>query len=97
MRFSYLRLACAICLLILGAGCLTALADMDDTDSMQCGESIVLIGDTKPEVQSKCGDPSATEERDRVWIYNLGPTDFVYYITFTEDVVERIQVDGYGH
>jgi hypothetical protein len=97
MRLSHLRLACAICLLVLGAGCLPALADMDDTDSMRCGESIVFINDAKPEVLSKCGDPTATEERGSVWIYNFGPTDFVYYITFTEDVVLRIQVDGYGY
>ena len=99
MRLSHLWLTCALCFLIPGAGFLTALANdnMDDADSMQCGETIVFIGDTKPEVLSKCGDPSATEERGKIWIYNFGPSDFVYYITFTQDVVERIQVDGYGY
>ena len=97
MRLLHLPLTCVLCCLILGAGCLAALAEMDDTDSMQCGETIVFINDTKPEVLSKCGDPSATEEQGRVWIYNFGPSDFVYYITFTQDVVERIQVDGYGY
>ena len=92
MRLPYLQLTCALGCLIVG---LTALA-LDDADSLQCDNGIVLVGDSKFEVQTKCGEPSAREERGDVWIYDFGPTEFLYYVTFTNDVVERIQVGERG-
>jgi hypothetical protein len=95
MRLPCIRFTIALCCLIVGVSCLTASA-LDDADSMQCGDAMVFIGDPKLEVQTKCGEPSAREERGDVWIYNFGPTEFVYYLTFTDGIVERIQVDGHG-
>ena len=70
---------------------------LDDIDAIQCEGGIVLLGDHKYSVLEKCGEPAVREEYGNIWIYNLGPTDFIYYLTFTDDVLERIQMDGYGH
>ena len=65
---------------------------LDDIANMQCDGVIAEIGDQKFDLQQKCGPPSATEENGQVWIYDRRPDDFVYYVTFDDDRVERIQV-----
>jgi hypothetical protein len=61
---------------------------------MNCGSVIAEIGDQQFEFQQKCGPPTATEENGRVWVYDRRPEDFIYYVTFSEGKVERIQVSG---
>ncbi len=38
--------------------------------SLRCGAKLVMKGDTKSEVLSKCGPP--TEKGERAWIYEQG-------------------------
>jgi hypothetical protein len=67
---------------------------LDDESNMNCGSVIAEIGDQQFEFQQKCGPPTATEENGRVWVYDRRPEDFIYYVTFSEGKVERIQVSG---
>jgi hypothetical protein len=80
--------------LLLFAG--QALAELDDYSVIQCPGGIISVGDTRFEVTEKCGEPTRVEDNGDIWIYDYGPTEFVRYITFVEDKVERIQIGGYG-
>jgi hypothetical protein len=73
-----------------------ALAERDDYSVIQCPGGIISVGDTRFEVIEKCGKPTSVEDNGNIWIYDYGPTEFVRYITFVEDIVERIQIGGYG-
>jgi hypothetical protein len=75
-------------------------AALDETDSLECSGGTVFTGDSQESVLNKCGDPQKVTRQDAaspvIWIYNFGPSEFVYYVTFTEGVVIRIQVGNYG-
>ena len=73
-----------------------ALAELDDYSVIQCPGGIISVGDTRFEVVEKCGEPTRVEDNGDIFIYDYGPTEFVRYITFVEDKVERIQMGGYG-
>ena len=72
----------------------TAAYALDDVSNMNCGNVIAEIGDQQFEFQQKCGPPTTTEENGRVWVYDRRPDDFIYYVTFSEGQVQRIQVSG---
>ena len=72
----------------------TAAYALDDVSNMNCGDVIAEIGDQQFAFQQKCGPPTTTEENGRVWVYDRRPDDFVYYVTFSEGQVQRIQVSG---
>jgi len=72
----------------------TAAYALDDVSNMNCGDVIAEIGDQQFEFQQKCGPPTTTEENGRLWVYDRRPDDFVYYVTFSEGQVQRIQVSG---
>ena len=65
---------------------------LDDISNMNCGTTIAEIGDQQFEFQQKCGPPTTTEQNGQVWIYDRRPEDSVYYVTFSEGQVERIQI-----
>ena len=73
---------------------------LDEASSLQCAGGIVLSGDSEDSVRDKCGDPQKVTQEDAdspvVWFYNFGSTEFVYYVSFTNGIVERIQMGGYG-
>jgi hypothetical protein len=75
-------------------------AALDSASDMQCGTEIVTIGASPYEVIEKCGDPTSIEPGPGLgreqWIYNFGSTEFVYYLTFVNGELERIEVGGYG-
>jgi hypothetical protein len=73
-----------------------ALAELDDYSVIQCPGGIISVGDTRFEVMEKCGEPTRVEDYGNIWIYDYGPTEFVRYITFVDDEVERIQMGDYG-
>lgn len=77
------------------------LSALDEAVQLACDGGIVLTGDTENSVRDKCGDPQKVTQEDVdspvIWFYNFGPTEFVYYISFTDGVVERIQMGGYGY
>lgn len=73
---------------------------LDSATDMQCGTEIVSVGASRFDVKEKCGEPTSIEpgpgiDREQ-WIYNFGPTEFVYYLTFVNDTLDRIEVGGYG-
>jgi len=61
---------------------------LDDVSNINCGDQQFTF-------QQKCGPPTAAEQNGQVWIYDRRPDDFVYYVTFTQGQVERIQVSGH--
>ena len=76
------------------------LAALDGTGSLQCDGGTVLPGDSEDSVRDKCGEPQKVTREDGdspvIWYYNFGPTEFVYYVSFTNGMVERIQMGSYG-
>ena len=77
------------------------LSALDDESSLECSGGIVLFGDSQDSVRDKCGSPQKVTQEDAdspiVWFYNFGPSEFVSYVSFTNGVVERIQMGGYGN
>lgn len=73
---------------------------LDDTDSIQCDGGIVERGDSEDAVKEKCGNPVKVLRPDpqepAIWVYNFGPTQFVYHISMVNGAVERIQTGSYG-
>jgi len=76
------------------------LSALDGVSSLQCSGGMVLSGDSEDSVRDKCGDPQKVTREDAdspiIWFYNFGPTEFVYFVSFTNGIVERIQMGGYG-
>ena len=76
------------------------LSALDDAASLECPGGTVARGDSEDSVRAKCGHPQKVSPQDIdspiIWFYNFGPNEFVYYLTFTNGVVERIQMGGYG-
>ena len=77
------------------------LSALDDTSSLECDGGTVSQGDSEDSVRDKCGDPQKVTQRDVdapiIWFYNFGPSEFVSYVSFTNGIVERIQMGGYGN
>ena len=73
----------------------------DETSSLDCSGGTVRAGDSEDSVREKCGDPQQVTQRDKyspvIWFYNFGPSEFVYYVTLTNGMVERIQTGDYGN
>ena len=73
---------------------------LDEAASLDCEGGTVSVGDSEDSVRDKCGDPQKVSQRDVdspiIWFYNFGPDEFVYYLTLTNGMVERIQMGGYG-
>ena len=73
---------------------------LDDVPSFRCDGDTVTVGDRKYTVTEACGQPDkvriwgggAVEE----WVYNFGPTQFIYYVKFMHGRLERIQVGERG-
>lgn len=74
---------------------------LDNTSSLDCSGGTVFVGDSEDSVRKKCGDPQQVTQRDKyspvIWFYNFGPSEFVYYVSFTNGMVERIQTGDYGN
>jgi len=88
----FVRLLLIVSMVLIGGA--TAAYALDDVSNMNCGDVIAEIGDQQFTFQQKCGPPTTTEENGRVWVYDRRPDDFVYYVTFSEGQVQRIQVSG---
>ena len=74
---------------------------LDDTSSLECDGGIVSSGDSEDSVRDKCGDPQKVTQEDAdspiIWFYDFGPSEFVCYVSFTNGIVERLQMGGYGN
>jgi len=78
-----------------------ALLALDDASSLECDGGTVSQGDSEDSVRDKCGNPQKVTQEGVdspiIWFYNFGPSDFVSYVSFTNGIVERIQMGGYGN
>ena len=75
------------------------LAALDDAGSLRCDRESIMPGDTEFQVETTCGKPDSIIEKglaQKVWIYNFGPTKFIYYLTFANGRLTRIQTGEYG-
>ena len=88
--------AMAVVILILLFSHTTAADDLDDQDSFKCHQGIVAGGDTEYQVLKKCGKPTAKTDYETVWVYDRGPSYFIYYIKFNSGRVLHIQSGKYG-
>jgi hypothetical protein len=71
--------------------------DREDAGSLECTNGIVNVGDSKSDVLEKCGEPTRKEGfQGYLWVFDFGSSDFLYYLTFYQDRLERIQTGGYG-
>ena len=61
----------------------------EDTSSMMCDEGVVNIGDTDVDVWSACGEPESQSMNQ--WVYNFGPSQPIYIVTFKDGKVVSIQ------
>ena len=73
---------------------------LDDVPSFRCDGGTVTVGDRQYDVRRTCGEPEkitvsggGTVEE---WVYNFGPTTFIYYVTFKNGRLDRIQAGEYG-
>ena len=73
---------------------------LDDVQSFRCDGETIAVGDRQYAVRQACGDPEkitvsggGTVEE---WVYNFGPTTFIYYATFVHGRLERIQAGEHG-
>ena len=73
---------------------------LDEATSLECDGGMILVGDSEDSVRDKCGNPQKVSQQDIdspiIWFYNFGRSEFVYYVTFTNGIVERIQMGSYG-
>lgn len=82
-----------------------------DQNSLRCRSDLVILGDSKYRVLAKCGSPDmrdfigtsylsgfpAGEYRDvEEWVYNMGPTDFIYTLRFEGGNLVQIQRGSRG-
>ena len=68
-------------------------------DGWKCGSEITHLGDTKYEVERKCGIPTYIEKTGYVsefWIYDRGSTQFIRTIYFFRGQVRSIKKGNYG-
>lgn len=85
-------------------------ADALQTGSMRCRNGIVSIDDTIPDVLRKCGSPAFQDRREQSrhgraheivtvddWIYNFGPQEFMYEVTFQNGRVTKIESRDQGY
>jgi hypothetical protein len=86
------------CLLLLAAA--TPSQALDDAPSMRCAVNTVAVGDTQYAVREACGVPDKITISGggsiESWTYNFGPTEFIHYLKFVHNRLERIQVGEYG-
>ena len=70
------------------------------SDSFRCQQqNLVTRGASIYEVRHLCGAPDMIEvlgkqSADALWIYDLGHTDFIYYLEFSRGRLERIEHRG---
>ncbi len=77
----------------------------DSLSDLRCKSGLVMIGESKLEVVSKCGEPASKDTVDRrvpgsvgpqyvkieEWTYNFGPTDFIHVLEFQGATLKAIR------
>jgi len=69
---------------------------------MSCGSHLIKIGDSKSEVEAKCGKPDHrevvsgdNETRQEIWVYRMGSTQFARTLTFVGFRLDHITIETY--
>jgi hypothetical protein len=75
-------------LAIVLAGAMPVFAS-DGNSSMMCDEGVVNVGDTDVDVWSACGEPESQSMNQ--WVYDFGPSQPIYIVTFKDGKVVSIQ------
>jgi len=65
-----------------------ALAGADEYESCRCRNELATKGDSKQEIQRKCGQPvlvkyNVRRDCDEMWLYNFGPNEFMQGVCFS--------------
>lgn len=65
-----------------------------------CGSRLISIGETKGEVEARCGKPASKEGRSsrkgEEWTYDFGPHALIRILTFKGEKLTEIRTGGYG-
>jgi hypothetical protein len=91
---------------------LSTLAGATTSDTFRCPNgAIISVNDRLSTVTLRCDAPTSVSKRSvtrgfvsgyydvveiEEWMYDLGPSLFVYYLTFENGVLVRIESGGYG-
>lgn len=82
-----------------------------ETLAFRCGLGLVTSGDTKNKVLMTCGKPSSTgkkcietwtakkkkcDKKVELWYYNCGDNDFIYVLTFENNILTSENTEGRG-
>jgi hypothetical protein len=71
-------------------------------DSLRCKSGLVMLGESKLEIVSKCGEPASKDTSERrapghkyvtieEWTYNFGPSDFIHVLEFEGSTLKAIK------
>ncbi|MFP4316274.1 MAG: DUF2845 domain-containing protein [Desulfovibrionales bacterium] len=88
-----------------------ALLTCSSAIALRCGGELVDLGDPRPVVLSKCGEPEdriisykeveiANVTRTllvETWVYNLGGHEFLYYLVFVNGRLIEEYTGDYGY
>ena len=65
-------------------------ASYRQVSSFICGSETIQVKDRKYQIKKKCDKPLMKETGD-LWVYDMGPSDYVYYLYFVDGILERIE------
>ncbi|MGA2401575.1 MAG: DUF2845 domain-containing protein [Syntrophobacteraceae bacterium] len=77
----------------------------DSLTDLRCNSGLIMIGESKLEIVSKCGEPGSKETIERrvpgsvrpsyvtieEWTYNFGPRDFIHVLEFQGATLKAIR------
>jgi hypothetical protein len=81
-------------------GAALCMADDFGSESLRCDGGSISIGCPKAEVLSSCGTPtskSVLPDSSENWMYNMGPTDYIYTLNFVGEQLNTIQRGDRGY
>jgi hypothetical protein len=72
-----------------------AVAGISEFESCRCGNEIATRGDSKADVERKCGKPAAQTNLRRsdcseIWLYNFGRNEFMQGVCFDNSKVKKV-------
>jgi hypothetical protein len=84
----------------------------DYLTDLRCNSGLIMLGESKLEVVSKCGEPVSKDTTDRrvpgssssnpayitveEWTYNFGPYDFIHVLEFQGTTLKAIRRGARG-
>jgi hypothetical protein len=94
------RVIFSICLAIAVASSTGVCLSDSTSDTFRCRDNnLVSLGASMYEVSQLCGEPDFVNvlgdpTADAVWVYDMGRTDFIYYLEFNRGRLTRISQRG---